>query len=1007
VPEVLLVEFAATDRFHRAVRFPYVFGALRRLAVSTRWLRYAVPAAVQYLHGELGVVLDATELGVLARAARELEATHVVFGSQPAQTVVRAVRLAVPSARIGVLGGTTFADEDLDSVDDDLAAILGQDTDGRPDFGYEAANDAARTTQPLPFLSIGPECTYDRPLWSNPHYREVDLGDCVRPAGCAFCARPAWDFGTRLDADAVRRHVAALIATLPAREAPEARVAVRLVGEAALHHLEVLVDAFRGAGFAPTDLLLDSRADRLVKSESRLAEAATALVGTGHRLHVALVGIESFSRVELARMNKGTTPALNLAAVATLLRLEHEHPETFSLREHGGLSLILLTPWTVLEDLAFNLRLARACGLDGLSGKVYGSRLRLEPALPITALARRDQAILDRYEDPAFDTAARNLYTREVPWRFLDPRVEGVCRRLVRLEGEVPFPDDDVIASDVRQRAKEFERQGYTRIDLAIDFVDEALQQARVADPAGVGIPEHVPALAQVLCDGASGADDDAEGKSPALIPLATAPRVRRTEVGRDLAPAHVQLSPSVAERRAAATVSAPQAERFERSRDAPEGWIDMRRDIEVGLLPLLAELSRRGIKPVAKFEPVRPAQTHEWSALSDFPVVRLRQRSGATAYEVFLGSDEGLVERAVALASTIEASRSEVDEAAATAEIGRLLGYPGCCADAFAYHDAWATREHYSWARLERRVEVAGPIAPEFNPFMRTLARMYVPCSLRCEATPALVRRELEVTEAVLGPSVAQALREGMQNPWLVLLDGRGPALELRAEGPPSDRFRYVAGRTCGDADVFALVRHADEIALDGERLRLLKRGKWVGDLSARAWVWWHAGVLQAPFWRRVLEIRRYQAEHALGAESADGRGLRRASRGADHRASAPRSHPEAASDVALAAFARLVGHASRWTAPLLPVGSSVELPVAPDGTDVRVRLLHGDTTVELFAAPARSGESSWFRVGPFAFTHSRESRVDTVAQRQLVRAFVAALERFVRAELVPAAKH
>jgi hypothetical protein len=43
--KLLLVEYAALDRFHRAVLFPFVQGYARSAGITTRWLRFAVRAA--------------------------------------------------------------------------------------------------------------------------------------------------------------------------------------------------------------------------------------------------------------------------------------------------------------------------------------------------------------------------------------------------------------------------------------------------------------------------------------------------------------------------------------------------------------------------------------------------------------------------------------------------------------------------------------------------------------------------------------------------------------------------------------------------------------------------------------------------------------------------------------------------------------------------------------------------------------------------------------------------
>jgi hypothetical protein len=66
-------------------------------------------------------------------------------------------------------------------------------------------------------------------------------------------------------------------------------------------------------------------------------------------------------------------------------------------------------------------------------------------------------------------------------------------------------------------------------------------------------------------------------------------------------------------------------------------------------------------------------------------------------------------------------------------------------------------------------------------------------------------------------------------------------------------------------------------------------------------------------------------------------------------------------------------------------------------------VQLRKGDTLVVLHAAPARKSEPAFLRVGPFALSHPVEHPVQNGAQQALAKAFAAALEKFVRAELMP----
>jgi hypothetical protein len=133
---------------------------------------------------------------------------------------------------------------------------------------------------------------------------------------------------------------------------------------------------------------------------------------------------------------------MTLRAIRLLLDLEREFPAGFGFREHGGLSLITMTPWTTPAELALNLAVVGALGLEDLVGKLFTGRLRLFSGLPLVEAARRDGLLVRRYADPLLDTARRNLYAPEIPWRFARPEMENLSRVLVRLDRDAGAASD-------------------------------------------------------------------------------------------------------------------------------------------------------------------------------------------------------------------------------------------------------------------------------------------------------------------------------------------------------------------------------------------------------------------------------------------------------------------------------------------------------------------------------------------------------------------------------------
>lgn len=532
---LLLIELVAVHRFHRAIGFPFLHGFARQAGAPVRWLRFGVPGDVRLERRERGFGLDAASLASLGAELAAFAPTRVVLNLEPSGSLRAALRRGAPAAALAVLdggAGRARPGRALRRLGDDVAdwaALIGVEAGPGaprpfweaviPHWGYTAANAAAASIQPLPFVVMGEECTYDRPLSANPAFAGVDLPAGARRGGCAFCARrPSRGDGPRWAATAafVRAQLDAVAATVPR---PRGRLAVRLAGELGVRHAPELARLCRDSALPPSDLLLDARADAVVARQGALAEACEALRGSGHRLEVALIGIESFSRAELARMNKGLTPLQSLDAALALLRLREQYPETFAFREHGGFSLILFTPWTTLDDLATSLsliegaRLAPAC-----SGKLFTSRLRLEPTLPLTALARRDGLLLERYADPLLDTAARNLYGEELPWRFADARLEPICSALVRLSTDTRLEGDALAARLERTRATARAR-GWSDLDLALALIE----RARLARDAAPGPEALLEAVERGLDASAPGAQAARAGDVEPDLDLAVA----------------------------------------------------------------------------------------------------------------------------------------------------------------------------------------------------------------------------------------------------------------------------------------------------------------------------------------------------------------------------------------------------------------------------------------------------------------------------------------------------
>lgn len=839
VPRILLIELAVIGRFHRAVLFPQLAGFLRGAGVAMRWIRFAL--APEREQGADGIGLSAPDMAFLRQAVLDFGADRVVLSRFPGPALTAEILAAgVPVVR--VLGdtyaggahppGTATLGSSLDAWRS-LAEAPGA-MPSAPSFAYEAGNDDAKTLQPLPYLVLGAECTYDRALSSHPLYRDIDLSACVRASGCTFCNRPPTSATRAFSPDDVRDQLVALRATWPPFDG---RVAVRLLGEPAISHVETIAAYIRELGFAPSDWLLDSRADRLATCESSIGRACAVLDGTGHCMHVALVGLESFVRDDLERMNKGTSPLQNMDAALALLRLERDYPRSFSHRVFGGLSTIFFTPWTTLEDLAMNLRVVQQCGLADLAGKVLADRVRLEPDLPMTRLAARDGLLVERYDDLALDTASRNFYGRELPWRFRDARVEPLSRIFVRLRAAATGqPLDDSLGQAVAAWWENLSKRRFGPVDAALRLVDTLQSILATQESPPIPSPEQLLQTYDALFEAreapAPGADQPA---SPA-----PAPAVGGREVSGE------------AQRKG----RAPSTDKQE---SAQHAWA-----------AYLAELCRAGLKPVTKIEPVELSDVDALLHVVNPPFARtkvLDSTSGRKIAHVFFGESAALVDAAMEWTARGEHDASDQARDRAVAEAGKLLGYPACCAESFAFKETPRSRLAYGWMHLDRRVRTPGEVDPVLNPWALPVYEVYVPCSLTCTATLELLHDAEAVARRIRGSAAIDEELASCRNPWLVVLAGQGSAVELVPQEEPGDRFHFRAGRRSGSAAQLDIAAQADEVVLEHERLRLLRSGRLVSDLSMQAFVWWYRRALQPELWSRVLALRELMGRDQLRA--------------------------------------------------------------------------------------------------------------------------------------------
>ncbi|MBM4386236.1 MAG: hypothetical protein FJ088_00765, partial [Deltaproteobacteria bacterium] len=664
-----------------------------------------------------------------------------------------------------------------------------------PDFGWEAGNQLAVKADPVPFIVTGVDCTYARRFTRNPVFDGIPLEDCERPYACSFCTKPPdvkpWETAP---AELLERQLKALMETHPRFPG---RPKIRITGDQIFFNVGKFPQLIKSLAFPPADFLFDTRADLLVKFESRLARALGEIAGTGHKIHICLIGIENFSKPELDRMNKGNSPAINLNAVETLIRLERENMETFNFREYGGLSMIMFSPWTTLEDLLLNLSIVREFGLEELGGKFFNSRLRLYEGLGITALARHHGLLIERYDDPALDTARRNFYPDEIPWRFRHEEVAPVNSILTRIDVDEGLKDD-----------------------ILYKKVQETLIKTRT--------------------------EPDRLEFSLAVIAAAINRRGRKTSVANLLRETEGLLRQK----------NKHGITRFDRQEEEPA----FEAGNALSMLPL-------DLKPVFLFEPVGACDVEEvknkTARIFKKIVVRKRQdkNSGAT-FQVFAGDNQEEVDEAAHLIDKYENGGLDAgSESEALKGIGRLLGYPECCVDAFAGEDPDFRRMNER-LHLARRISHGGAVHPGFNPFIDLL--WYVPCSLACAKSIDIIDKLLARYRRILNETEYETLISRASHPHLFLLDRPAQNLEMVPLEENGNVIKFKAGRISGDDPRLKRAANGDTAVMEEGRITILAGEKILECLCVNAYVW---SVKRAFFpefwgvWRKFKRSRVYAA--------------------------------------------------------------------------------------------------------------------------------------------------
>ncbi len=964
----LLIELVTPGRFHCGQGFPFVHGLLSGDDAndwSSRWLRFGVDPAVQLKRDEHGVGLNDEDLDTLCVALREPPATHVLLSHHPAESLVQAIRAAAPGAALAVLdapasGGSVPALPVLAPLESAVRAWLcasaapskDESSDrlvavSHPDYGFEVANEAAREMAPFLFILAGAGCTYRRPLKKSAFFAARSDPSLPERWGCSFCheagggdvsekARRTDGLSDPMELLGNQLHG---IARSYRRGATPLRL--RVLSAAVTSSPAAFVRLVSAVQLPPVRFLVDYRADFIARRHAALKEALRLLGEMGHSLDICLVGVESFSAVQLDRYHKGFGPEAILEALRVLRALEREFPTNFGFREYGGLSTILYDPWARLADVALNLAVVDHFRLEELCGKLLTSRLRLNEGLPLTRIARAEGLLREAYEDPLLDTARRNFYPDDLPWRFKDPRLEALNQLTTRL------PYDPQLESD----------RLYSRLASwgRASGLSEIARAAR-------------------LCASAA-------ASSVALSPDELLARASSAE-------------PVEAEKRA----SAPPA-----SATVAADFFDFSWEYA---------LFAAGRKPVIKVEDGVPPEAQreiEADLRRRHPGITVRFRTrgwdGGETSELFAGLRAAEVDEAVELTELREHETDPALIQEALSRTGVLLGYPACCASAYATspHSLLTSNE---WLRVERRVEHMAPVEPELHP----LATNYVPCRLDCRATLEIAR----LLAATRGRSEPASLFE---MPTLLLLNRPGEFATLEPLGPVVEEIPGVTYRLpyrclqvkTADSRREALIS-GDTLVIEPGLVIVLAGERELAHFALDAFLWWTERVFHREFWRACVR------ELAAPPEGGDPQASR--ARAPVHHAThdeAPAAEPDEAAAASSEAPSRpseaaeagrlVLGRVLRLMAarrPALLQGFKVvalEVRERTASEELVVTLSKGTRSLEVCLFPLSSmSQPAFLRGKRYGLAYSSATPLSGEGDERLLGVILAAFERHLR---------
>ncbi len=475
-PSVLLLEIIPDDllRHYRAETFPVIAGLLEAAGVGCEWAGFGVPLDMSFDYR-----LSPEDEAAVVERVRECEPSHLVTNEHVTADQWARLEAACPGTRFIFRERSTLTDlrvflTDVIGVTSLPEELCGEDwlDHVTPRYLRRAANPMARELNPCVQILSGPRCTYSNPLSENPAYEGVDVSGCHD--GCAFCGRGWTPYPVRSFLDLAVRQVVQADRDL---EAGPGRLQLDILSASVWRDLEEFVERLYAAGVRPFHLFFSARLDRVLGSADLIDRLLPRFAARGDGLTLYTSGVENFSEAENQRLNKGLDLEIIAAGTERIQGWYDTWGDTFGSAAYRGLSTILFTPWTTLEDVRINLQHYAANPLIPASARL-GSRLLLFHGRAVTRLAEKDGLLLDAASDHAKTAGSKIQWDQEeIPWRFLHRSVALLARfaRRVSEYGGIPTEDPDLGLLDLWRTTLPEEEQDPLRLCVhALDVLEAA-----------------------------------------------------------------------------------------------------------------------------------------------------------------------------------------------------------------------------------------------------------------------------------------------------------------------------------------------------------------------------------------------------------------------------------------------------------------------------------------------------------------------------------------------------